>query len=66
MVRHLAEQVPGQHIGLQTDDAAGALHVTRLSTAARIHVLGRREVARQRRQSLTRRCSEADRGGALT
>ena len=23
MVRHLADQVPGQHIGLQTDDAAG-------------------------------------------
>ena len=52
--RAAGRRVPGQHIGLQTDDAAGALRVARVPAAAGVLVAGRRPLARQRRQSRMR------------
>ena len=47
MVRYLLAQVPGQHIGLQTDDAQAFYDVARLPAATRVLVVGRRRLARQ-------------------
>ena len=43
MVRYLLAQVPGQHIGLQTDDAQAFYDVARLPAATRVLVVGRRQ-----------------------
>ena len=59
-----ATHVPGQHIGLQTDDAQALLRVARLPAAARVLVARRRQVARQRRQPLGR--SDADHSRTTT
>ena len=53
MIRRLLDEVPGQHVGLQTDDAHGLLRVARLRAAARVLVDRRRQVARERRQPLS-------------
>ncbi len=48
-----SEAVPGQHVGLQTDDARRALRLARLPGAARVLVARLRPLARQRRQPLS-------------
>lgn len=50
MVRLLTDRVPGQHIGLQTDDAEKFLRLARLPAPTFLHVPGCRHVARQRCQ----------------
>ena len=50
MMRLLIDAVPGQHVGLQTDDAR-ALRVDRLPAAARVPLARLRQVAGQRRKS---------------
>ena len=50
MLRLLIAAVPGQHIGLQTDDAQELYKVGRLRAAAGVLVDRVRQVARQRRE----------------
>ena len=50
MLRLLIDAVPGQHIGLQTDDAQALYAVGRLRAAAGVLVARVRPVARQRRE----------------
>jgi GNAT superfamily N-acetyltransferase len=52
MIARLLEQVPGQHVGLQTGRRAGVLRVARVRAAARVLVPRRRTLARQRGESL--------------
>ena len=48
LVRQLADRVPGQHIGLQTDDAQPFYLSLGFHCPTRVHVLGRRELGAQR------------------
>ena len=47
LISRLLDEVPGQHVGLHTDDAQKLLRVSRLPRAAGVLVARRRLVARQ-------------------
>ena len=53
LIRMLADAVPGQHIGLQTDDAQELLPLARLPAAAGVLVARLGPLARQRREPVS-------------